>query len=56
LSKIQEGTVGCARCTTLMKEVVRIAPAQRDPGLVAYECPTCGHVTSVLTGPERGDH
>jgi hypothetical protein len=31
-----------------MKDVVRIAPAQNDPGLIAYECPSCGYVTSIL--------
>jgi hypothetical protein len=38
-----------------MKEVVRIAPVQNDPGLIAYECPSCGYVTSVLIGPQSGD-
>jgi hypothetical protein len=28
--------------------VVRITPKDGDPGLVAYECPKCGYVTSVL--------
>jgi hypothetical protein len=32
-----------------MEEVVWIAPAQGDAGLIAYECPSCGYVTSVLT-------
>jgi hypothetical protein len=31
-----------------MKDVVWIAPVQSDPGLIAYECPSCGYVTSVL--------
>jgi hypothetical protein len=31
-----------------MKDVVRIALVQGDPGLIAYECPSCGYVTSVL--------
>jgi hypothetical protein len=54
-SKIEEGTLPCPRCKDLMKEVLRIAPAQTDPGLIAYECRSCGYVTSVLTpsGPER---
>jgi hypothetical protein len=33
----------------LMQEVLRIAPVQTDPGLIAYECPSCGYVTSDLT-------
>ena len=31
-----------------MSEVVRIAPLGREPGLIAYECPECVYVTSVL--------
>jgi hypothetical protein len=27
---------------------VRIAPVQNDPGLIAYECRSCGYVKSVL--------
>lgn len=38
----------CPRCKALMQEVLRIAPAQTDPGLIAYECPSCGYVTSDL--------
>jgi uncharacterized Zn finger protein len=44
----REGTLECPRCNAPMKDVVRIAPAQSDPGLIAYECPSCGYVTSVL--------
>jgi hypothetical protein len=32
-----------------MQEVLRIPPAQTEPGLIAYECPSCGYVTSDLT-------
>ncbi len=31
-----------------MNEVVRIAPLGHGPGLIAYECPECVYVTSVL--------
>jgi RNase P subunit RPR2 len=44
----REGTLACPRCKAPMKDVVRIAPAQSDPGLIAYECPSCGYVTRVL--------
>jgi hypothetical protein len=37
-----------------MKDVVTIAPVASDPGLVAYECPACKHVMSVLV-PPRSD-
>jgi hypothetical protein len=39
-----------------MKDVVSIAPAHGDPGLIAYECPSCGYVTSVLISPDVRDH
>jgi len=34
-----------------MKEVVYIAPVGHEPGLTAYECSSCGYVTSVLIRP-----
>jgi transposase-like protein len=42
------GVKPCPRCKAPMQEVLRIAPAQNDPGLIAYECPSCGYVTSDL--------
>jgi hypothetical protein len=41
-----------------MEEVVRIAPVGNEPGLIAYECPSCRHVTSVVTTLDHpeGDH
>jgi uncharacterized Zn finger protein len=44
----REGTLACPRCKAPMKEILRIAPVQSEPGLIAYECPSCGYVTSVL--------
>jgi predicted RNA-binding Zn-ribbon protein involved in translation (DUF1610 family) len=38
----------CPRCGTQMPKVVTIVPMGRQPGLVAYECPKCVYVTSVL--------
>jgi len=49
------GTLACPRCKAPMKDVVSIAPVQNDPGLIAYECPSCGYVTSVLIAPQSGD-
>jgi hypothetical protein len=37
-----------------MQEIVSIAPLGREPGLIAYECPACGHVTSVLQEGSKG--
>jgi hypothetical protein len=34
-----------------MDEVVRIEPTMRENGLIAYECPNCVYVTSVLLEP-----
>jgi phage FluMu protein Com len=39
----------CPRCKTVqMVEIVSIAPAGHEPGLIGYECPRCGYVTSVI--------
>jgi hypothetical protein len=38
----------------MMDEVVYIAPVGGEPGLIAYECPKCGYLTSVLRGPDDG--
>jgi transposase-like protein len=40
--------VSCPRCGATMEEVVSIAPSLGDPGLIAYECPSCVYVTSEL--------
>lgn len=32
-----------------MKDVVTIAPTGHEPGLIAYECPNCIYIMSVLT-------
>jgi hypothetical protein len=34
-----------------MDEVVSIEPVIGEPGLIAYECPNCVYVTSVLVQP-----
>lgn len=51
----KEGTLACPRCKAPMQEVLRIAPVQSDPGLIAYECQSCGYVTSVLIAPQSGN-
>jgi hypothetical protein len=38
-----------------MKEVVWITPIQNDPGLIAYECPACGYLSSVLIDCQPDD-
>jgi hypothetical protein len=46
------GAKPCLRCKAPMQEVLTIVPVQHEPGLIAYECPSCGYVTSDLT-PNR---
>ena len=40
--------IACPRCRAPMQEIMRIAPLRIEPGLIAYECPTCGKVTSEI--------
>jgi len=52
--KTQSGTQpSCTRCGTKTQEILTIDPVSGDPGLVAYECPKCGQVMSVLIPPLR---
>ena len=46
-SKRRSG-IACPRCHTSMAEIMRIAPLGNEPGLIAYECPACGKVTSEI--------
>jgi hypothetical protein len=52
-SKRRSGTP-CPRCQTSMREVTRIAPLLGEPGLIAYECPACDYLTSVIV-PAEGE-
>jgi hypothetical protein len=38
-----------------MRDVVTIAPLAGDPGLICYECPKCGHVTSEIVEPHADE-
>jgi hypothetical protein len=53
----RESRVACAcpRCQAAMREIIRIAPIRIAPGLIGYECPTCGYVTSVKVPTGRPD-
>jgi hypothetical protein len=46
----------CPKCGSTMKDIVTIAPVAGDPGLVAYECPHCKHVMSVIVQPRSNGH
>jgi len=34
-----------------MEAIITIEPTLGDPGLIAYECPSCVYVTSELVQP-----
>ena len=45
--------MSCPRCkNSSMDELLRIAPTAKGQGLIAYECSSCGYVTSVLVAPD----
>jgi hypothetical protein len=45
--------MSCPRCkNSSMDELLRIAPTGNDQGLIAFECSSCGYVTSVLVAPD----
>jgi hypothetical protein len=44
--------MSCPRCRAAMDEVVRIEPTLGEKGLIAFECPKCVYVTSVLLEPQ----
>jgi hypothetical protein len=48
----EEPDFACPRCKATMDEVVRIAPLGDEPGLIAYECPSCNYVTSMFWQPK----
>jgi hypothetical protein len=51
------GTLLCPRCKAAqMAEVTAIAPLLHEPGLIAYECPRCGYLTSVVQPPADPPH
>jgi hypothetical protein len=53
IRRFSDAAATCARCGTAMKDVVTIPPGTGEPGLVAYECPNCRHVTSVQAASLR---
>jgi hypothetical protein len=54
-SKRNDAAPACPKCGAAMEDVVTIAPVAGDPGLIAYECPKCHHVTSVLVDALRSN-
>ncbi len=38
----------CRECETAMVPVADVPPFGREPGLVAYECPHCGRIKTIL--------
>jgi predicted RNA-binding Zn-ribbon protein involved in translation (DUF1610 family) len=52
-SRRDASALSCPRCGTMMDEVMRIEPVAGEPGLIAFECPNCRYVTSVLQQPKK---
>ena len=49
----RQGSFACPRCKNTLREVTRVLPLQNEDGLIAYECPACSYVTSVIW-PAKG--
>ena len=45
--------MACPRCKAPMDAVVEIQPLIHEAGLIAYECPACRYVTSILWHPDE---
>ena len=43
--------IRCQRCTGTMDEIMQIEPLWDDPGLIAFECPDCGCLSSEVIPP-----
>jgi DNA-directed RNA polymerase subunit RPC12/RpoP len=49
-------TLACPRCrNNAMKHIITIAPVLDEAGLLGFECPRCGYVTSLVQAAERPD-
>ena len=47
-SRSRRRAIGCQRCSGTMDEIMEIEALWNQPGLVAFECPDCGYLTSVV--------
>jgi len=36
-----------------MADILTISPTLHEQGLIAYECPSCGYITSALLPPDQ---
>jgi hypothetical protein len=45
----------CTHCGAAMKVIATIKSVAGEPGLIAYECPSCWYVTSDLNYPGGTD-
>ena len=44
----RQGRLCLPRCKNTLREVTKVLPLQNEDGLIAYECPACSYVTSVI--------
>jgi hypothetical protein len=47
-SRSRRRAIRCQRCSGTMDEIMEIEALWNQPGLVAFECPDCGYLTSVV--------
>ena len=40
--------LSCQKCETAMVPIADVPPFGREPGLIAYECPHCRRIKTVL--------
>jgi predicted RNA-binding Zn-ribbon protein involved in translation (DUF1610 family) len=51
----RQASFACPRCKNTLREVTTVPPLQNEDGLIAYECPACSYVTSVIW-PAKGQN
>ena len=49
----RQGSFACPRGKNTLREVTRSRPSRRRMGSIAYECPACSYLTSVIWPAKR---
>ena len=50
-SRSRRRAIRCQRCSGTMDEIMQIEALWDAPGLVAFECPDCEYLTSLVVPP-----
>ena len=51
-SRSRRRAIRCQRCSGTMDEIMEIPALWDAPGLIAFECPDCKHLASVMVPSE----